>query len=327
MLSFSPRTFGLTLVIGCAVATAWCGGGGGSQAPAPTSAVSPTPVTPGEPPVNASPPVTTPTPTPPITVTTNWVNIVGDTGFCGSPVMAQLSRLITDLGGDLLLAGDIAYPSGTLDQYMRCFDPDLGRFRGRFWASPGNHEYETPGATGYFTYFGERAGPGRRGYYAIRKATWQVLMLNSNLPMTRNSPQYEFARLQLTTNPARCAMAIMHHPFDTSGPNGANPQQRDLWEMMYGLGLDVVVSGHDHLYERHSPQDASQRTDPARGIRLFIAGTGGATSYARARAAAHSELLLSIHGLLRLKLEPALYEWEFLDVSGNVRDRGLNICH
>src|SRR5687767_3072328 len=171
-----------------------------------------------------------------------------------------------------------------MDQYMRCFDPELGQFKSRTWASPGNHDYETPGATGYFTYFGDRAGPARRGYYAIGEATWQVLMLNSNLPMGRNSPQYEFARLQLTNNPTRCAMAVMHHPFDTSGPNGPHPQQRELWSMMYELGLDVVVAGHDHLYERHAPQDASQRSDPARGIRLFIAGTGGATSYRQARS-------------------------------------------
>ena len=324
MLSLSPRTFGLTLVIGCAVATAWCGGG--SPAVQPSTAVSPSPVTPVEPPVDTPPPVTPPLP-PPITGTTNWVNIVGDTGFCGSTAMAQLSRLISTFGGDLLLAGDIAYPSGTMEQYMRCFDPELGRYKSRTWAAPGNHDYETPGAAGYFTYFGERAGPARRGYYAIRQATWQVLMLNSNLPMTRNSPQFEFARVQLTTNRSRCAMAIMHHPFDTSGPNGPNPQQRDLWDMMYGLGLDVVVAGHDHIYERHAPQDASQRSDPARGIRLFIAGTGGATPYQRARSAMHSEVFLSMYGLLRLKLEPALYEWEFLDANGTVRDRGLNICH
>jgi hypothetical protein len=309
-----------------AVAAAWCGGGGGTSNPAAVSAVSPTPVEPTPtptPPANVSPPVSTP---PPV-IATNWINIVGDTGFCGSAAMAQISKLIAERGGNLLLAGDIAYPSGTMDQYMRCFDPELGRFKSRTWAAPGNHDYETPGAAGYFTYFGERAGPGRRGYYAIREASWQVLMLDSNLPMTRSSPQFEFARQQLTINPARCAMAVMHHPFDTSGPNGPNPHQRDLWEMMYGLGLDVVVAGHDHLYERHAPQDSSQRSDPARGIRLFIAGTGGATPYHRARNAVNTEVLLSMHGVFRLKLEPALYEWEFVDVNGTVRDRGLNVCH
>src|SRR5688500_16803861 len=133
---FSPRAFGLALVSVCAVAAAWCGGGGGTPSPAaPTSAVSPTPIEPPvEPPANVSPPVSTPPP--PITTSSNWVNIVGDTGFCGSPVMAQISNLIAERGGDLLLAGDIAYPSGTMDQYMRCFDPELGQFKSRTWASP-----------------------------------------------------------------------------------------------------------------------------------------------------------------------------------------------
>ncbi len=241
--------------------------------------------------------------------------------------MSQLARLIADLGGDLLLAGDLAYPSGTLEQFQRCFDPHYGRFRSRFWAAPGNHEYETSGATGYFTYFGDRAGPDRRGYYAIREATWQVLMLNSNIPLARNTPQFEWVRQEIQGNQTRCTVAILHHPFDSSGPNGPNPGQRDLWDLMYGFGVDLVIAGHDHLYERHAPQDASQRSDPAKGIRLFIVGTGGATPYQRARAAMHSELLLSTSGMLRLKLEPALYEWEFRDVNGAILDRGLNICH
>lgn len=241
--------------------------------------------------------------------------------------MAPLARLITELGGDLLLAGDLAYPNGTLDQYRRCFDPDFGKFRSRIWATPGNHEYETAGAAGYFTYFGERAGPDRRGYYAIQESTWQVLMLNSNIPHARNSPQLEWVRQQLQRNPSRCTAALMHHPFDTSGPNGPHPGLRDLWELMHGLGVDVVVAGHDHLYERHGAQDASQKYDPAKGMRLFIAGTGGAPPYRRTRTAQHSELLLSMPGLLRLKLSPALYEWEFRDVTGAIQDRGLNICH
>lgn len=271
-------------------------------------------------------PATPTTPTPPAPVT-NWVNVFGDTGWCGSAAMPAIARLLTTLGGDIFLAGDLAYPNGTTGEFQRCFDPDFGRFRARFWAAPGNHDYMTAAADGYFTYFGDRAGPARRGYYSVRSASWRVLMLNSNIPLSRGSPQFEWARAELTANPSRCAMAVLHHPFDSSGPNGPNPSQRDLWDMLYGLNVDVVVSGHDHLYERHAPQDASQRSDPARGIRLFIAGTGGAPPYARARAAVRSEVLHSSFGLLRLKLEPALYEWEFLDVNGTVIDRGLTVCH
>jgi acid phosphatase type 7 len=241
--------------------------------------------------------------------------------------MPQLARLLNDLGGDILLAGDLAYDSGTLDEFRRCFDPAFGRFRQRFWAAPGNHDYVTAGAAGYFTYFGDRAGPDRSGYYALRLNGWHVLMLNSMIPMQRNTRQFEWVRQELLAAPARCTLAVWHHPFDSSGPNGPNPMQRDMWELLYNANADLVVSAHDHLYERHAPQDPSQRSDPARGIRLFISGGGGAPPYQRARAARNSEVMISTHGLLRLKLEPALYEWEYLGVNGSVLDRGLTICH
>lgn len=321
----TPRTLGLTLSLGCAITISACGGSAStpaspSAAPAPVAS---TPSAPIEVPVETPIVPTTPPPAP----VTNWVNVFGDTGWCGAPAMPQLSRLMATLGGDIFLAGDLAYSNGTLGEFQRCFDPDFGRFRSRFWAAPGNHDYQTAGADGFFTYFGDRAGPVRRGYYSVRSSSWQVLMLNSQIPIGRSSLQFEWARAELTANPSRCAMAVIHYPFDSSGPNGPNPQLRDIWDMMHAQGLDVVVSGHDHLYERHAPQDASGRADPARGIRLFIAGTGGAPPYARARAALHSEVLISSHGMLRLKLEPALYEWEFLDLNGTAVDRGLTVCH
>jgi acid phosphatase type 7 len=318
-----PRALGLVLVVGCALGATWC------SSSTPSSPSTTTPPVAGQPPVvevpvNESPISTTPTSPPAGSV---WINVFGDTGWCGSPVMAQLAQLMERLGGDLLLAGDLAYDRGTPDEFRRCFDPAFGRFRTRFWAAPGNHDYLTPGATGYFGYFGDRAGADRTGYYALRLASWHVLMLNSNVAMGRGSPQIEWVRQELASSSARCTLAVWHHPFDSSGPNGPHPEQRDLWELLHARGVDVVVSGHDHLYERHAPMDANQRSDPARGIRLFISGGGGAPSYQRARAAIRSELMISTHGLLRLKLEPALYEWEYLAPNGTVLDRGLNVCH
>ena len=198
--------------------------------------------------------------------------------------MTALARLMETLGGDILFAGDLAYDRGTLDEFRRCFDPAYGRLRSRSWAVPGNHEYMTSGATGFFSYFGDRAGPDSTGYYALRIAGWQVLMLNSNVPMTRGSRQYEFVRQQMQAAP-RCTLAVWHHPFDSSGPNGPNPSQRDLWELLHNNNADVVVAAHDHLYERHAPMNASGQSDPVRGVRLFISGGGGAPPYQRARAA------------------------------------------
>ena len=324
-MPFRPhRTFGLALVAGCAVLASWCSGGSPTapSTPPPTSVTPPVVETP---PVNETP-QQTPTPIPPASGPA-WINVFGDTGWCGSPVMGQLATLLTNLGGEILLAGDLAYDHGTIEEFRRCFDPAFGRFRNRIWASPGNHDYMTPGAAGYFTYFGERAGPDRTGHYAVRIAGWHVLMLNSNVPMTRGSTQYEWVRRELTVAPARCTMAVWHHPFDSSGPNGPNPHQRDLWELLHNNSADLVVSGHDHLYERHAPMNPSMQSDPTRGIRLFVSGGGGAPPYQRARAATRSELMISTHGMLRLKLDPALYEWEYLAPNGNVLDRGLNICH
>lgn len=241
--------------------------------------------------------------------------------------MGQVARLLGTVAGDVLLAGDLAYMNGLLDEFRRCFDPDFGRLGSRLKALPGNHDYGRPDADGYFTYFGERAGPSRRGFWAFRAAAWQVLMLNSSVPIGRNSEQFNWVQQQLQQDRTRCTLAALHHPFDSSGTNGPNPWLRDIWELLHQNGVEVVVAAHDHLYERFAPMDANQRADPARGVRQFTAGTGGAPLYSRGRAAANSETVIQQHGVLRLKLEPALYQWEFLDVNGIPLDRGLNICH
>ena len=241
--------------------------------------------------------------------------------------MAKVGQLLASLPGDVLMLGDLAYMNGTADEFRRCFDPDFGRLRARIRALPGNHDYGHPSADGYFSYFGDRAGAGRRGFYAFNAATWKVLMLNSSVPLGRGSEQYSWVQNQLRHEPGRCTLAAVHHPFDSSGQNGPTPWLRDIWELLYEHGADVMLAGHDHLYERFAPMDANQRPDPARGIRQFTAGTGGAPLYSRARAAASSELVIQSHGVLRLKLEPSLYEWEFVDVAGNAVDRGMTMCH
>ena len=255
------------------------------------------------------------------------ISVVGDIGWCGSQGVALTSKLLQGTPGDILLMGDLAYMNGTIDDFRRCFDPEYGRHRSRFRPAAGNHEYNS-GADGYFTYFGDAAGPVRRGYYSFRAASWLVLMLNSSVPSGQGSPQYEWVKTELQRDRTRCAMAAMHHPYDSSGPNGATPQLRDLWQLLYEHGVEVMLAGHDHFYERLAPQDPMLRPDPNRGIRQFTVGTGGAPLYDRTRAAANSELLIKAWGVMRMRLEPALYEWEFVDATSQmVVDRGLNICH
>ena len=321
--------FGLALLLGSASVLTQCGGG--SSPTAPVTAVE-TSV-----PVAITPPTTTVDPTeipitPPVIpapgATSTFVNVLGDTGWCGSPALGPISRLFDRFDGDIVLAGDLAYPSGTIEEFRNCFEPSFGRFKSRMRASPGNHEYvASVSADSYFTYFTDRSGPNRLGYYSYRAAEWTVLMLNSNVPIGRNSAQYAFVRQVMQQAPTRCTMAVMHHPYDSSSLNGPTPSLRDLWELLYNLGGDLVINGHDHIYERHSPVNTDQRRDDAKGIRQFTVGTGGAPLYGRVRNAANSELLIPNYGILRLKLDPALYEWQFMDMNGTVLDRGLNVCH
>lgn len=322
--------FGTTLLLGSALAVTQCGGGGSPTAPV-ASVETPVPITTTPPAITANPALETPTAPPVIPApgsASTTVSVLGDTGWCGSPALAPIAALFGRLDGDILLAGDLAYPGGTTEEFKNCFDPSFGKFKSRMRSSPGNHEYvASVSADSYFTYFSDRSGPSRLGYYAFREAEWTVLMLNSNVPINKTSPQYAFVRQTMQQAPTRCTMAVMHHPFDSSSLNGPTPSLRDVWELMYNLGADLVIAGHDHVYERHAPADTDQRRDDLKGIRQFTVGTGGAPLYGRVRNGANSEILLSTYGILRLKLDPALYEWQFLDTTGNVLDRGVNVCH
>jgi hypothetical protein len=250
----------------------------------------------------------------------------GDIGQCGRAEVAQTARLVAANDGDVLLAGDIAYFQGTAVNFRDCFDPSWGPLRSRWHPVPGNHEYESPGAAPYFAYFGNAAGPDGLGYYAFTAGDWLILMLNSNTPATRGSPQWEFARRELERQRTPCTMAVWHHPLFSSGPNGINGQMRDMWALLETHKAEAVVSGHDHLYERFARQTSTGTPDPVNGIRQFIAGTGGAELYNFVRLTPNSEERIMKFGVMRFTLRPAQLEWEFLGIDGSISDRGLDTC-
>jgi hypothetical protein len=250
----------------------------------------------------------------------------GDIGMCGRPSVAQVANLVATLEGELLLAGDIAYFQGTAEQFRDCFDPSWGQFRSRWHAVPGNHEYESPGAAPYFAYFGAAAGSPAVGYYSFTAGDWLILMLNSNIPVAAGSPQYEFVRGQLQGQATPCTMAVWHHPLFSSGPNGPNQRMRDLWTLLESSRAEVVVSGHDHLYERFARQRGDGTADPANGVRQFVVGTGGADLNNFVRSSANSEERIMRYGVARFTLRPAQVDWEFVGLDGSVADRGLDTC-
>ena len=268
-------------------------------------------------------------PAPPPTIVPDAVLVgAGDVAVCGVPEVEMTARLLEGIPGTVMALGDLAYPAGSANDFAACYEPTWGRVKGRTRPAPGNHDYETQRAAPYFAYFGENAGPSGLGYYSYRAGAWLVLSLNSNVPAAADSPQAAWVRATLASNPAPCTLAYWHHPLFSSGPNGDNAVMRDIWTILQQAGADVVVTGHDHLYERFAPQDAAGRADARRGLREFVAGTGGAHLYAPKAIKPNSEVISSTHGVLKLALKAQSYEWQFIAIPGkSFSDFGIAPCH
>lgn len=250
----------------------------------------------------------------------------GDIGLCGSAGTIASGLLIEATHGDVFLVGDIAYPNGGAQAFRECFEPAWGHAIDRWHPVPGNHEYESPNAAPYFQYFGAAAGPPGLGYYRFVAGEWLVLMLNSNIDASPTSSQFQFVRDSLQGRRFRCQMAMWHHPLFSSGPNGPHPHMRPIFALLQQHGVDVVVNGHDHIYERFSRQDADGRLNE-NGIRQFTVGTGGAELTRAVRATPNSGIVLTRFGVMRFTLRPASYDWEFLETAGTRGDNGSTPCH
>ena len=255
----------------------------------------------------------------------------GDVAVCGSQSTIATSRLLDQEQGTIFVAGDLAYPQGSAEDFQNCYNPTWGRHKARTRPAPGNHEYESSDAAPYFAYFGPSAGPSGLGYYQYRSGSWQVYSLNSNLGAARGTAQTQWLRSELATQPSFCSVAYFHHPLGSSGPHGGEPVPpivRDLWVQLYDAGADVIISAHEHFYERFAPQTPDGLPDFEYGIRQFVVGTGGAPLMQPVHRLHGSEVVLTQFGILRLTLGPGSYRWEFVSADGgSVLDSGTELCH
>jgi acid phosphatase type 7 len=252
----------------------------------------------------------------------------GDIGDCTQPGSEATARLLDRIPGTVFTAGDNAYPSGTADDYRNCYHPTWGRHIGRTRPTPGNHDYEHTRGIPYFEYFGSAAGPPGLGYYSYNVGTWHVVALNSEISMQSGSPQVTWLREDLMNSDRRCTVAIWHRPLFSSGENGDNRDTREFWRTLFEFGAEIVVSAHDHSYERFAPQNPDGLPDPARGLRQFVVGTGGAGLRSFIGLRPNSETRGSVWGVLILTLDDGSYRWEFQPVDGAAfRDSGTGQCH
>jgi hypothetical protein len=230
-----------------------------------------------------------------------------------------------------LLLGDLQYDVGALAAYNTSFDPTWGRLRAVSRPAPGNHEYATPGAAGYRAYFGELATPQGTTWYSFELGGWHLVALDSNCaPLGgcgTGSVEQDWLRADLAAHPGRCTLAYWHHPRFSSALHGDDATTQPFWAALHDAGADLVLSGHDHDYERFAPQDPDGAADPASGIRELVVGTGGRSLYGFGAAHPQSEVRLQAFGVLALDLYPNGYLWRFLRTDGSIGDRGGALCH
>lgn len=274
------------------------------------------------------PPTTQPTNTPNAPVLVG----AGDIAVCNARGDEATADLLDDIEGTVFTLGDNVYPNGTLEQFMECYEPSWGRHKTRTRPVPGNHDYNTGGARGYYAYFGERAGDPTRGYYSYTLGAWHIIVLNSEIETGENSEQVAWLRDDLALHPTRCTVAMFHRPLFSSGPHGrdgSGDKTRALWEVLYENDVDVILNGHDHMYERFAPQNPRGERDDARGIRQFIVGTAGAAPYGFGAPKPHSEKRIAgPFGVLKLTLHETRYAWEFVTIAPLLfNDSGSGECH
>lgn len=255
----------------------------------------------------------------------------GDIADCASSGDEQTAALLDGLPGTVATLGDNVYESGTAAQFASCYEPSWGRHKGRTRPAVGNRDYLTPGAAGYFSYFGAAAGDPSKGYYSYDLGSWHVVVLNSECSEVggceRSSPQGQWLQADLGANPSACTVAIWHRPLYSSS-SGSTSDVKPLWEILYEAGAELVLSGHKHSYERFAPQDFEGNLDSVQGMRQFVVGTGGTGLSSYTTVAPNSVVRnAGAWGVLKLTLSPDSYAWQFVPVAGqSFTDSGTAAC-
>lgn len=238
---------------------------------------------------------------------------------------ATSDKILADSGVQYVLtSGDNQYENGTLSEYTTYYAPTWGRFKSRTHPSTGNHDH----GSGYYDYWGSRAGARGKGYYVLRLGAWRVYALNSSIRVGTGSAQYKWLASDLAAHPARCVLAYWHHPRWSSSQHGSQGFMDPMWDLLYSKRADLVVAGHDHVYERFAPLNGSGYKDAAKGIRSFVVGTGGRSHYGFPTIARGSERRNNTsYGYLKLALGDGSYSWRFVPAVGSFTDSGTGTCH
>ncbi|MEA2303039.1 MAG: acid phosphatase type 7 [Solirubrobacteraceae bacterium] len=248
----------------------------------------------------------------------------------GAILTADLIRTLLPVD-DLLALGDLAYESGSAAEFAACYDPTWGAFKAFTHPAPGNHDYRSPGAAPYFAYWGAQAGPPGRGYYSYEVGPWHIVSLNTEDDIGANGGQAAWLRADLAAHPAVCTMAFWHRPrFSNDLLHGNAPDLAPLYAILYDAGVDVLLEGHAHVYERWAELGPNGDAQPGRGIRNLVVGTGGAASTPPGTSLAPGEETQqgNVFGVLQIRLTATGYTLHFIPAAGSsYSDASSGTCH
>jgi hypothetical protein len=229
--------------------------------------------------------------------------------------------------------GDLAYDDGELVDFRQHYHASWGQFNSKTKPVPGNHEYHVESAAGYFDYFngvGETsgiAGERGKGYYAFDVGKWRVYALNSEIGIDANSEQVRWLKDDLAANPRSCSIAFDHRPRFTSGNYNDLESIAPVFEVLYDNGVEMLLSGHDHNYQRYGKLTPTG-TESSAGVRQFVVGTGGRGGYGLQPDPRREEGQTGTFGVLELKLYNDRYDWRFVPIAGQTyTDSGSQACH
>jgi acid phosphatase type 7 len=269
---------------------------------------------------------------PPLSAGSHILVGAGDISMCaleGAALTASLmERLLRQAQTTGITLGDNSNDNGSRDNVTNCFDRTWGRFKGQLMPSPGNHDYEAePGNPYYFEYFGANAGPSSLGYYSYDRGNWHIVSLNTEVSDAQRQAQTDWLSADLRAHPNTCTLAYFHRPLFSSGEFASRPRARNLWNVLYRYGVDVVLNGHEHFYAAFPPLDPTGARDERYGITQIIAGTGGARLFDRPAATYGETIIAGQWGVLAITLDARAYTWRFMSVDGAQLDSGAGTCH
>jgi chitodextrinase len=256
--------------------------------------------------------------------------LAGDISQCSNSNDEATAKIL-DAHPDAIVQtlGDLVYENATASDFTNCYHPTWGRHKARTKPVPGNHEYNTSGATPYYNYFGAAAGSPGKGWYSYNIGAWHVVALNSNCSSvggcSAGSPQELWLRADLAANSAPCTLAVWHHPRFSA--RLATSSVQAFWKALSDYKADVVLAGHSHHYERFTQLGPNGAVD-TNGIRSFVVGTGGAGLHSGGSTTTGSQIRQNnTYGVVKLTLHPQGYDWAFLPVAGKTfTDSGSDTC-